>query len=66
VPQIEILTVCIEVYLSVEADNRALTPAKFQLTVAERLASLELDLPEEINSDLLDLLDAHAALKRVA
>jgi len=66
VPQIEILTACIQTYLSVETENRSLTPAKFQLTVAERIASLELDLPEEINTDLLDLLDYHAALKEVA
>jgi len=56
-PQIEILTACIQVYLSVEAENRAQTPAKFQLLVAERILSLELDLPEELSSDLLDLLD---------
>jgi len=66
VPQIEILTACIQTYLSVEAENRALTPAKFQLFVAERIASLELDLPDDVNSDLLDMLDFHAALKSVA
>lgn len=65
-PQIEILTACIQTYLSVEAENRALTPAKFQLCVAERIVTMELDLPDEINADLLDMLDAHAALKRVA
>lgn len=66
VPQIEILIGCIQTYLSVEAENRALTPAKFQLSVAERIASLGLDLPDEIEVDLLDLLDFHAGLKQVA
>lgn len=66
VPQIEILTVCIRTYLSVELENRALTPVKFQMRVAERIVSLDLDLPEEISNDLLDMLDAHAALKQVA
>jgi len=66
VSQIDILTACIQTYLSVERDNRAISPAKFQLYVAERLASLELDLPEEINADLMDILDAHAGLRRVA
>jgi len=66
VPQIEVLTACIQTYLSVEAENRALTPAKFQQTIAERLVSLELNLPDEINSDLLDMLDAYTALKEVA
>ena len=66
VPQIEMLIACIQTYLSVEAENRALTPAKFQLIVAERLVSLELDLPDEINSDLLDMIDGHAGLKEVA
>lgn len=66
VPQIEILTACIQAYLSVESENRAQTPAKFQLIVAERIASLELNLPEEMSADLLDLLDYHAGLKQVA
>ena len=66
VPQIEILTACIQTYLSVEAENRALTPAKFQIIVAERIASLELDLPEDVSADLLDMLDFHAGLRQVA
>lgn len=66
VPQIEVLIACIQTYLSVERDNRALTPSKFQLCVAERLVSLELELTDEMNADLMDILDAHAALKRVA
>ncbi len=64
--QIELLTACVKTYLSVEAENRALTPAKFQLCVAERLVSLELEFPGEIESDLLDILDGHAVLRRVA
>ena len=66
VPQIEILTACIQTYLSVEAENRALTPTKFQIIVAERIASLELDLPEDVSADLLDMLDFHAGLRQVA
>jgi uncharacterized protein (DUF2336 family) len=66
VPQIELLTACIRTYLSVERENRALTPSHFQLTVAERLLSLELNWPEEVSTDLLDILDAHAGLRRVA
>ena len=65
-PQIELLTACIQTYLSVERENRALSAAKFQLLVAERLVSLELDFPEEINSDLLEILDGHTVLRRVA
>lgn len=65
-PQIEMLTACIHTYLSVELENRALTPARFQQVVAERIVSMELDLPDEINADLLDILDAHAAIRRVA
>ena len=64
--QIELLSVCIHTYLSVERDNRALSASKFQVMVAERLASMELDLPEEIESDLLDILDRHANLRCVA
>lgn len=66
VPQIDLLTACIRTYLSVEQENRALTPARFQLSVAERLISLELDFPMEIETDLLDILDGHAVLRRVA
>ena len=66
VPQIELLTVCVQTYLSVERENRSLTAAKLQLVIAERLASSELNLPEEISSDLLDILDGHGALKRLA
>lgn len=65
-PQIEILTACIQTYLSVERENRAATPAKFQRLVAERLVTMELNLPDDINSDLLDILDAHARLRPVA
>ena len=65
-PQIELLTACIRTYLSVERENRALSAAKFQLLVAERLVSLELGFPEEINSDLLDILDGHGVLRQVA
>ena len=64
--QIELLTACIHTYLSVERENRALTAVKFQHLVAERLVSLELDFPEEINSDLLDILDGHSVFRRVA
>ena len=66
VPQIEMLTACIQTYLSVERENKALSPAKFQQYVAERLISLELDFPDEINADLLDIIDAHTGLRRVA
>lgn len=65
-PQIALLTACIQTYLSVERENRALSAAKFQLLVAERLVTLDLDFPEEINSDLLDILDGHAILRQVA
>ena len=65
-PQIELLTACIQTYLSVEQENRAFSAAKFQLLVAERLVTLDLDFPEEINSDLLDILDGHANLRQVA
>lgn len=65
-PQIELLTACIKIYLSVEQENRALTAARFQIVVAERLISMDLNLPEDISSDLLDILDGHAALRRVA
>ena len=64
--QIDLLTACIQTYLSVERDNRALSAPKFQLLVAERLASMDLDLPREIESDLLEILDGHANLRRVA
>lgn len=64
--QVELLTACIHTYQSVERENRALTEAKFQICVAERLVSLELNFPEEINSDLLDILDGHAVLRAVA
>ena len=63
--QIELLTACVQTYTSVESESRALTPAKFQLTVAERLISMELNFPEEIKSDLLDVLDGHGVLRRV-
>lgn len=66
VSQIELLTACVLTYLSVERENRAATAAKFQLLVAERLVSLELNFPDEVNSDLLDILDGHAKLRRVA
>jgi len=66
VPQIEVLTACIQTYLAVEAENRAINPSKFQLTIAERLVTLELDLPEDVNSDLIDILDGHATLHEVA
>lgn len=66
VTQIELLTVSIRTYLDIERENRALTPAHFQLSIAERLLSLELDWPEDVVSDLLDMLDAHGALRRVA
>ncbi len=66
VRQIELLVACIQTYLSVERENRRLTPAHFQLSVAERLLSLELNWPEDVSSDLLDVLDAHAGLRRVA
>jgi len=65
-PQIHLLSTCIQTYLSVERENRALNAKKFQLLVAERLVSLELELPKDIESDLIDILDGHAALKRVA
>ncbi|MEP4051828.1 MAG: DUF2336 domain-containing protein [Litorimonas sp.] len=65
-PQIELLTACIQTYLSVEQENRAFSAAKFQLLVAERLVTLDLDFPEEINSDLLNILDGHANLRQVA
>lgn len=64
--QMELLKACIQTYLSVELENRALTPAKFQLFVAERLVSLDLDFPEDIKSDLLDILDGYGSLKEVA
>lgn len=64
--QTGLLTACVQTYLSVEKENRALTPAKFQLYVAERLASLNLDFPKDIERDLLDILDGHAVLRRVA
>lgn len=66
VSQVEILIACIQTYLSVERENRAVSPSKFQLYVAERLVTMELDLPEDINSDLLDILDVHAGLRQVA
>lgn len=64
--QIELLSACIHTFLAVERENRALNPSQFQLSVAERLASMELDLPEQIESDLLDILDGHAILRWVA
>ena len=66
IPQIELLSACVHIYLSVERENRALTPSKFQLLVAERIATLELDLTEEIEADLLGILDGHAMLRWVA
>ncbi len=65
-PQIALLTACIQTYLSVEQENRASNAAKFQLLVAERLVSAGLNFPREIESDLLDILDGHAVLRRVA
>lgn len=64
--QIDLMTACIQTYLSVEQENRAISASKFQLLVAERLVSLELDFPGDINSDLLDILDGHSVLRRVA
>ncbi len=64
--QVEILTACIQTYLSVEAENRAASSSKFQLYVAERLVTMELNLPDEINADLLDILDVHSGLRQVA
>ena len=64
--QIELLTACIQTYLSVERDNRALSASKFQRLAAERLASMDLNLPTEIESDLLEILDGHANLRCVA
>lgn len=64
--QIELLTACIQTYLSVERDNRALSASKFQRLAAERLASMDLDLPTEIESDLLEILDGYANLRCVA
>ena len=64
--QIELLTACIHTYLSVELENRAVSASKFQVLVAERLTTLELDLPEEIELDLLDILDGESNLRRVA
>jgi len=66
VPQIDLLTACIRTYLSVERENRSLSAAKFQLVVAERLMSSELDLPDDLTTDLLDILDGHAGLRQVA
>lgn len=66
VHQVEILTACIQTYLSVERENRALSPSKFQLYVAERLVTMELDLPEDVKSDMLDILDVHTGLREVA
>lgn len=66
VPQLELLTACVETYKTVERENRALTATKFQIVVAERLISQDLDLPEDISSDLLDILDGHAEIRRVA
>lgn len=63
---IQVLTACIQTYLAVEKENRAPTAAHFQSSVAERLISLELNLPEDVMEDLLDILDGHAALRRVA
>ncbi len=63
--QIELLTACVKTYLSVERENRALTPTRFQLLVAERLVSLELDFPDEIHADLIDILDGHGVLSEV-
>lgn len=65
-PQIEILMACIQTNLTVELEGRAATPEKFQLYVAERIVSLELDLPEDLKADLLDMIDAHAGLRQVA
>lgn len=64
--QVELLSACVQTYLSVESENRAPNASKFQLLVAERLVSLELDFPKEIESDLLDILDAHSAIRHVA
>lgn len=65
-PQIELLSVCVQSYLSVEHESRVPSAAKFQLVVAERLISSDLDLPEDISADLLDILDAHAGLRQIA
>lgn len=64
--QIQLLTACIQTFLSVERENRALSATEFQLLIAERLVSLELDLPRDIEADLIDILDGHAVLRRVA
>jgi len=64
--QIELLTACVQTHLSVERENKAHTVEKFQRLVAERLVSLDLNFPEEIQSDLLDILDGHSVLRRVA
>jgi uncharacterized protein (DUF2336 family) len=64
-PQIKLLTACIQTHLSVEQENRAMTASKFQLNVAERLATMELDLPVDVEVDLLDILDAHGTLRFV-
>jgi len=64
--QVELLSACVQTFLSVERENRAPNASKFQLLVAERLVSLELDMPEEIESDLLDILDGHSKIRHVA
>jgi len=64
--QVELLSACVQTFLSVERENRAPNASKFQLLVAERLVSLELDIPEEIESDLLDILDGHSKIRHVA
>lgn len=64
--QIELLTACVKTYLSVEHENRALTAEKFQRLVAERLVSLDLNFPADINAELLEILDGHSVLRRVA
>ncbi|WP_427450432.1 DUF2336 domain-containing protein [Litorimonas sp. WD9-15] len=66
VGQVALFTACVDVWLAVERENTALSRAQFQRKIAERLISLELDLTDEMESDLLDLLDSNAGLRLVA
>jgi len=66
VPQIDVLLACLQTYLAVERENRALTTIDFQRSVAERLLTMDIDLPDEVETDLLDLLDAYSLPRRVA
>lgn len=64
--QVKLFTACVDVWSSVERENTAPSQGQFQRKVAERLLSLDLEMTEEMENDLLDLLDSNVGPRLVA